>query len=51
VAVLVQDHLGVLRVVDATLPEAHDVVLVPRVRVVDAELVDSDVLRLPVDGP
>ena len=29
VAVLVEDHLGVLGVVHAALPEAHDVVLIP----------------------
>jgi len=51
VAVLVEDHLGVLGVVDAALAEAQDVVLVPRVRVVDPELVHADVLLLAVDRP
>jgi len=50
VAVLVDDHLGVLGIINATLPEADDVVLVPRERVVGAPLVGPDVLALGVDG-
>jgi hypothetical protein len=44
VAVFVQDRLGVFGVVHAALSEAEQVMLVPRERIVDAELVDSDVL-------
>jgi hypothetical protein len=51
VPVLVEDHLGVLGVVDSALAETKHVVLVPGVRVVDAELVDADVLRFLVDRP
>jgi hypothetical protein len=48
--VLVQDHLGVLRVVDAALAEAELVLRVRRLEgVVVAELVDPRVLRLVVD--
>ena len=49
VAVLVQDHLGVLGVVDAALAEAKLVLrMVGLEGVVLAPLVDADVLRLLV---
>jgi hypothetical protein len=44
VPVLVEDHLGVLGVVDAALPEPKLVELVRGEGVVDAVLVDPDVL-------
>jgi len=50
VAVLVQDHLGVLRVVDAALAEAQLVLrMIGRERVVDAPLVDPHRLGPVVD--
>ena len=52
VAVLVQDHLGVLGVVDAALAEAQLVLrMIGRERVVLAPLVDADVLRLGCRSP
>jgi len=50
-AELVEDHLGVLGVVDAALAELHHVLLVPREGVVRAPMVDADVLRLLVHRP
>jgi len=50
VPVLVEDHLGILGIVDAALPEAKLVLRVCRLeRVVEAPLVDTRVLRLVVD--
>src|SRR6188472_876766 len=51
VAVLVEDHLGVLGVVDAALAEADLVLLVGRERVVHSPLVDPDGLRAHVHRP
>ena len=52
VAVLVEDHLGVLGVVDAALAEAELVDrVVGRERVVGTELVDANALRLHVHRP
>jgi hypothetical protein len=51
-AVLVQDHLGVLGVVDAALAEAQLVLgVVGGEGVVVAQLVDPDRLGLVVDRP